>query len=136
MGTRFAVFHSPQNKEHGPDLGFLRLPEMNASNFKATHSFLDLKKSASATELEPPFLDCVVGVVGEWTEDLDQIKPLDPSLPALRRKRLRATLSVGKAAAIRLLLGPETTRQKRRKRPTNPEDTSYLQREINCWRRE
>jgi len=95
------TFHVPANKERGPDIGFLRLPEMNVANFKATHRFLDLERLACAEEPGPPFLDWVVVVVSEWTEDVDPIQPLHPESRPLRKTQFQAALSVGKAESPR-----------------------------------
>lgn len=53
----------------GPDLGFLRLPEPIVANLKATSSFFDLARRFDDVGRPYGKIDCVLGVVGEWTED-------------------------------------------------------------------
>ena len=97
----FALFHVPENGPDGPDIGFLQLQERNVSNLKATHQFLELERLWQSNEADPPFLDWVVGVVGEWTAELDPVRPLGELKSPLRRKQFRALLAVGKAARPR-----------------------------------
>jgi hypothetical protein len=99
--TESVYFYVPENGADGPDLGFVRLPETNVSNLKATHVFLKLE-NRPIDELPPPFLDWVVGVVGEWTAELVPLQPLDPAKSPLRRKQFQAALSVGKAYKPRM----------------------------------
>jgi hypothetical protein len=87
--TESVYFYVPENGADGPGLGFVRLPETNVSNLKATHVFLKLE-NRPIDELPPPFLDWVVGVVGEWTAELVPLQPLDPAKSPLRRKQFQA----------------------------------------------
>jgi hypothetical protein len=59
--TEAVIFYKPENKERGPDIAFLRLPEVNASNLRATHLFLDLEELRARSDSDPPFLDWMVG---------------------------------------------------------------------------
>jgi|KBSSwiStaDraftv2_1062776.scaffolds.fasta_scaffold723440_1 hypothetical protein len=99
--TEAVIFYKPENKERGPDIAFLRLPEVNASNLRATHLFLDLEELRARSDSDPPFLDWMVGVVGEWTTELEPITPPGGLTSPLRRKRFQALLGVGKSVGHR-----------------------------------
>ena len=64
----------------GPDLGFLRLPPDSLSALQATNVFFNLGKRREAVlSFQPPtpsyIADAIVGVIGEWTEDLATKQP-------------------------------------------------------------
>lgn len=62
----------------GPDLGFLRLPAVNAENLRATNSFLNIGVR-HGVELSAhkgsAHIDAVAGVVSAWTKDLPPPRP-------------------------------------------------------------
>lgn len=62
----------------GPDLGFLRLPQMNIDNLHATNSFYNLShRRATFADGQPgsAYVDAILGVVGEWTKDAPPARP-------------------------------------------------------------
>lgn len=93
--TDAMIFYVKENGSRGPDIGFLRLPEKNISNLKATHTFLELKKPAKLDQPNSTALDSFVGVVDEWTDELEPLQPLDASKPPMRRKWFKMLLGSG-----------------------------------------
>jgi hypothetical protein len=62
----------------GPDLGFVRLPMVNAQNLRATNSFLNIGERHGVelpSHKGSAYVDAVVGVVSEWTSDLPPARP-------------------------------------------------------------
>jgi hypothetical protein len=61
----------------GPDLGFLRLPEVNIKNLRATNSFFNISDKRDGVARGQPrttYTDAVLGVVEEWTKDAAPVR--------------------------------------------------------------
>jgi hypothetical protein len=89
------IISADEYNPNGPDLGFLRLPPLNAQNLRATNSFRDISSKRDAVTASQPgtaYVDAVVGVVAEWTKDL-------PSHPSTRLKSFDLLFCCGTVVA-------------------------------------
>lgn len=87
----------------GPDLGFLRLQTVDVQNLKTTGNFVNLGKMGGTVRASeqpaPPYVDAVVGVVAEWTNDPP------PKRPSTRRKEFALLFGCGTVVSKRTVNG-------------------------------
>jgi hypothetical protein len=102
--TEKLIISANEDGPNGPDLGFLRLPESDAVALQLTNVFMNLDKRRDAilagrAPAGSYVADAIVGVIGEWTEDLP------PKQKRTRLKGLTALFGAGEVISERQVCG-------------------------------